>query len=151
MLMRRTGRADLAADLTSEVFAAAMLAWRRNGSLKDLTDNERAWLFGIVRNKLVDSYRRGRVEDEARRQLGMRATEISDESLSAIEALTADTPALELVRELPPGERFAVTAHVLEDRSYADIAQELALSEQVVRKRVSRGLAKIRNAIGAQR
>jgi RNA polymerase sigma factor (sigma-70 family) len=151
VLIRRTGRADLAADLTSEVFAAALLAWRRAGNLADVTDNESAWLFGIVRNKLVDSYRRGRVEDEARRQLGMRATELTDESLSAIEALTSDTPALELVGELPPEQRFAVTAHVIEGRSYKDIAQELALSEQVVRKRVSRGLARMRDAIGDQR
>ena len=43
-LMRRTGSAELAADLTAEVFAAALLAWRRQGRPAD----ERAWLFGIA-------------------------------------------------------------------------------------------------------
>lgn len=147
VLMRRTGRADLAADLTSEVFAAALLAWRR-GEGSDVAGNERAWLLGIVQHKVIDSYRRGRVEDRARRQLGMRPTEISDASLAAIEALTADTPALELVAGLPPDERHAVTARVIEERSYTEIAAELALSEQVVRKRVSRGLARMRDAMG---
>jgi RNA polymerase sigma-70 factor (ECF subfamily) len=148
VLMRRTGRADVAADLTSEVFAAALLAWRRGDGAGE---NERAWLFGIVRHKLIGSHRRGRVEDQARRRLGMRPTEVSDASLAAIEVLTADTPALELVRELPPPERFAVTARVIDDRPYADIARELALSEQVVRKRVSRGLAMVRGAIRGAR
>jgi len=49
--MRRTGSAELAADLTAEVFAAALLAWRqRAGPVLD----ERAWLFGIAQHKLVD-------------------------------------------------------------------------------------------------
>jgi RNA polymerase sigma factor (sigma-70 family) len=144
-LMRRTGSAEVAADLTSEVFAAALLAWRR-GATPGVS--ERAWLYGIAQHKLIDSYRRGRVEDEARRQLEMRPTVITDESLAEIEALTADTPTLELVAELPAVQRTAVTARVVDEREYGEIAQELRLSEQIVRKRVSRGLARLRAAIG---
>ena len=147
-LMRRTASAELAADLTSEVFAAALLAWRRQA--RPALD-ERAWLYGIAQHKLIDSYRRGRVEDDARRRLRMRATAFSDESLAQIEALTRDTPALELVEELPEEQRQAITARVLEDREYREIAAELRLSEQVVRKRVSRGLRRLRHVIGGQR
>jgi RNA polymerase sigma-70 factor (ECF subfamily) len=144
-LMRRTGKADLAADLTAEVFAAALLAWRRQA--RPALD-ERAWLFGIAQHKLVDSYRRGRVEDEARVRLGMRATVITDESLMQIEALTAETPALELVEQLPAEQRVAITARVIDERDYPEIASELRLSAQVVRKRVSRGLRRLRETIG---
>ena len=147
-LMRRTRDPELAADLTSEVFAAALLAWRR-GATPGV--DERAWLFGIAQHKLVDSYRRGRVEDDARRQLQMRPTVITDESLARIEALGAETPALELVEQLPAEQRAVITARVLDDRPYEEIAQELELSEQVVRKRVSRGLARLRAAMGADR
>jgi RNA polymerase sigma factor (sigma-70 family) len=147
-LMRRTGSAELAADLTSEVFAAALLACRLG--LRPAVD-ERAWLFGIAHHKLADSYRRGRVQDEARRRLAMRATVISDESLEQIEALTADTPALELIEELPAEQRHAIEARVIEDRGYGEIARELRLSEQVVRKRVSRGLNQLREMIGGPR
>lgn len=146
--MRRTGRAELAADLTSEVFAAALLEWRRNGPRRE---TERGWLFGIAQHKLVDSYRRGAVEDRARRELGMRPTAVSDESLARIEALTAETPALELVHALSAEERAAVTARVIDERSYGEIAAELRLSEQVVRKRVSRALARLRSALGGER
>jgi RNA polymerase sigma-70 factor (ECF subfamily) len=146
--MRRTGRAELAADLTSEVFAAILVEWRHNGPRRE---TERGWLFGIAQHKLVDSYRRGAVEDRARRQLGMRPTVVTDESLARIEALTAETPALELVQALSADERAAVTARVIDDRPYGEIAAELQLSEQVVRKRVSRALARLRAALGGER
>lgn len=147
-LMRRTGRAELAADLTSEVFAAALIAWRGGG---EPAINEHAWLYGIAQHKLIDSYRRGRVEDEARLKLRMRPTVIDDESLRAIAGLTAETPALELVAALPEEQRAAVTGRVVEERSYDELAASLGLSEQVVRKRVSRGLARLRAVIGAER
>jgi len=147
-LMRRTGSAELAADLTAEVFAAALLAWRRDA--RPALD-ERAWLFGIAQHKLVDSYRRGRVEDDARRRLGMRPTAVTDESLAQIEALTADTPALALIDELPAEQRVAVRARVIDGRGYGEIASELRLSEQVARKRVSRGLKRLRQLIGEER
>jgi RNA polymerase sigma factor (sigma-70 family) len=91
------------------------------------------------------------VEDEARRRLGMRATVVSDESLAQIEALTAATPALESVERLPAEQRVAIMARVIDDRDYSEIASELRLSEQVVRKRVSRGLRRLRQTIGGER
>lgn len=130
------------------MFAAALLAWRR-GARPAL--DERAWLFGIAQHKLVDSYRRGRVEDDARRRLGMRATQVSDESLVQIEALTAETPALALIEQLPAEQRVAVTARVIDGRGYSEIASERRLSEQVVRKRVSRGLHRLRQLVGGGR
>jgi RNA polymerase sigma-70 factor (ECF subfamily) len=147
-LMRRTRSAELAADLTAEVFAAALLAWRQQS--RPAVD-ERAWLFGIAQHKLIDSYRRGRVEDDARVRLGMRPTVVSDESFEQIEGLTAETPALELVEQLPAEQRVAVTARVIDERGYGEIALELQLSEQVVRQRVSRGLRRLRETIGGGR
>ena len=146
-LRRRTGSAELAADLTAEVFAAVLLSCRR-GDVP--AARERAWLFAIVHHKLIDSYRRGRVEDQARRTLGMRPVVLSDSSLAEIEALSTESPALDLVATLPEDQRDAVTARVLEDREYGEIASELGLSEQVVRKRVSRGLARLRDLIGGE-
>lgn len=146
-MRRRTGSAELAADLTAEVFAAVLVSCRR-GDVP--AAREQAWLFSIVHHKLIDSYRRGRVEDQARRTLGMRPVVLSDASLAEIEALSAESPALDLVATLPEDQRDAITARVLEERDYGEIASELGLSEQVVRKRVSRGLARLRDLIGGE-
>lgn len=148
-LRRRTGSAELAADLTSEVFAAVLVACR-HGHVMHEGGSAEAWLYGIARHKLIDSYRRGRVEDEARVRLGMRPVMISDASLERIEALVGETPALELVSKLPAEQRDAVTARVIDERDYGEIAAELGLSEQVVRKRVSRGLARLRIRMGGR-
>jgi RNA polymerase sigma factor (sigma-70 family) len=147
-VMRRTRRAEISADVTSEVLAAALLAWRQ-GPVREV--HERAWLLSIAEHKLIDSYRRGRVEDAARRRLAMRPTIIDDESLRAIEALTEETPALELVGSLPTEQQAVITGHVIEDRSYSELAAQLGCSEQVVRKRVSRALGSLRARIGGKR
>jgi RNA polymerase sigma-70 factor (ECF subfamily) len=68
-----------------------------------------------------------------------------------IEALTAQTPALALIEQLPAEQHVAIMARVIDGRGYSEIACELCLSEQVVRKRVSRGLQRLRQLIGGGR
>src|SRR3954462_8787564 len=116
--MNRTRRPDLAADLTAETFAAALAnAHRYRGS-----GSAAGWLFEIARNKLVDSVRRGRVEDVARRKLQMQPIEL-DGSLDEIEArldFQAHEDWLEqMLASLPDDQRSAILAHVLEERTYA--------------------------------
>jgi RNA polymerase sigma-70 factor (ECF subfamily) len=55
------------------------------------------------------------------------------------------------VDELPPEQRDAIRAHVLEDQDYGEIARQAAISEAAVRKRVSRGLGALRNRLGGAR
>lgn len=57
----------MAADLTAETFAAALLAVHDRS--RRLPDVPLAWLFTIAHRKLIDSHRRGQVEDAARRRL----------------------------------------------------------------------------------
>ena len=52
-----------------------------------------------------------------------------------------------LVESLPEDERDAVELRVVHEREYAEIAAELRCSELVVRKRVSRGLARLREQL----
>jgi len=46
-------------------------------------------------------------------------------------------------------ERAAVIERVVLERDYAEIARDASTSEAVARKRVSRGLARLRKEIGA--
>jgi RNA polymerase sigma-70 factor (ECF subfamily) len=144
-LRRRVAEPEVAFDLTAETFAAAVAgagSWRGEG-------DPAAWLYGIARNKLRESLRRGRVEDVARRRLRLEPVELEDADLAAVE-LRADAGTAGLdawLAALPEPTRRAVVGRVIEEREYAEIAAELACSEQVVRRRVSRGLAALRSRI----
>jgi RNA polymerase sigma factor (sigma-70 family) len=142
-LMRETRDPETAADLAAEVFAAVLLA---AGRYTAQTESATPWVIGIARNKLLMSWRRGRVEARARHRLGFEPMPLSDGDLAQITevAHAGSGSLLDLVDSLPPDEQDAVRSRVLDDRSYSEIATELECSEMVVRKRVSRGLARIR-------
>ena len=134
---RRVTGPEEAFDLAAETFAAALASVPR---FRPGPEPPQAWLFAIARHKLNEALRRSRVQDEARRALAMQPIELDEEAIEIIET-TARAPAVQLLENLPPGQREAIEAHHLEERGYAEIAAELCCSESVVRKRVSRGLA----------
>ena len=138
---RRTGDADLAADLASETFAAALAGRRRYKPRKGAAA---AWLFGIASRKLADAQRKGYAERRMCRRLGMERIDLTDADIAHIEELGESG----LLEGLPEAQAAAVRAHVIEERDYGEIAGELDTSEAVVRKRVSRGLATARRRIG---
>ena len=145
-LMRETRDPEAAADLAAEVFSAVLLSSRR---YRPDGPSAGPWVMGIAHNKLLMSLRRGRIESKARRRLHFQPVEFEDHDYERVEA-TADSGAgrlAQLVARLPADERFAVNARVIEERSYRDIAAELACSELVVRKRVSRGLSRVREQL----
>jgi len=146
-LMRRTGDPEAAADLTSETFAAAIVArarYRRDGAPAG------AWLFAIAHRKLVDYQRRGFADERARRRLSMERRPITDEDREAIRLLSDDV-AMHWLAILPADQRAAVDARVLHERSYEDIAEETGSSEVAVRMRVSRGLSTLRGRLRVSR
>ena len=108
------------------------------------------WLFAIAHHKLTDLHRRGSAEDRMRRRLGIARVRVEADDAEMIEWLGQEV-ALQLVSELPAGQRDAVRAHVLEDRDYGDIARDQMTSEATVRKRVSRGLSALRGRAGGIR
>ncbi len=144
-LLRETGDREATADLTAEVFAAIFLVARRFRPRGP--GSARPWVLGIARNKLLESRRRGRVEDRARRRLAFEPEVLDDDDLARVDELAAagDQPVLALVEQLPKDQRDAVRSRVLEDREYGEIARELNCSELVARQRVSRGLSRLRN------
>ena len=145
-LMRETRNPETAADLAAEVFAAVLLA---AGRYTEQTESATPWVIGIVRNKLLMSWRRGRVEARARHRLGFEAMTLSDGDLDQIVevAQAGSGSLLELIDSLPEDEQTAIRSRVLDERSYREIATHLKCSEMVVRKRVSRGLARMRQQL----
>jgi len=141
---RSTRNPEVAADLAAETFAAALEARAR---FRPGGPPARAWLFGIATKKLADYQRKGYAEDRARRRLGMERIEPTDADLRRIESFAGQVTVASFVDDLPIDQRRAVTARVLEERDYEEIAGELAISEAGVRKRVSRGLAALRGRV----
>jgi RNA polymerase sigma-70 factor (ECF subfamily) len=147
--VRRTRDPDLAADLTAEVFAAVLVSAAR---YQPTGDAATGWLIGIARNVLGHSLRSGQVDARARAKLGAGALVVEDHDIDLVLELAASAngAAAQLLTELPPDEQAAVRARVIDERDYAEIASELGCSELVVRKRVSRGLSRLRAALATQ-
>jgi RNA polymerase sigma factor (sigma-70 family) len=142
---RQVGDPELAADLTMEVFAAVLVSC---GRYRPGQAPAHAWLFAIAHHKLANSRRRGRVEDRARRRLGMEPVVLEDEDLERIERLAGGRDiAVQALAGLPADQREAVLARIVEEREYGEMAAELRCSESVARKRVSRGLARLRDQL----
>jgi len=142
---RRVADREAAFDLTAETFAAVVLAAPR-------FDPGRgpgiAWLLGIASHKLTDSVRRHRVEADARRRLALEPVTITDADLERVGELAHEGADLcELVAALSPEHRDAVTARIIDERSYREIAADLQCSEAVVRQRVHRGLRRLREQL----
>jgi RNA polymerase sigma factor (sigma-70 family) len=143
--MHATGNREVAADLTAEVFAAALTAARR---FRPERGSVAGWLLGIARNKLRESQRRGRVEDSSRRRIGAEPISLTDADLERVDELASvDATVMPFFEGLPTTLREALTARVLHERSYEDIATELRCSESVVRQRVSRALKTLRSQL----
>ena len=131
-----------ALDVTAEVFAAALIASRR---YRPGEAPARAWLLGIARNKLMHRHRRTATETAARRKLGMPRLTYSDDALERVEEQldAGDSVYTNGTAALPPAERDAVVARVIEERDYDEIAAASGATPAAVRQRVSRGLAKL--------
>lgn len=147
-LRRRVPRADLAADLTAETFAAALEAAARFDVAQSADGQAVGWLLTIAHRQLLGALRRGRVADQTRRRLSMLPLALHDEALARVDELASLPEDLnDLVGALPPDLRVAVLARVVDERPYPQIAADLRCSELVVRQRVSRGLARLRHQL----
>jgi RNA polymerase sigma-70 factor (ECF subfamily) len=143
---RRVQRPELTFDFVAETFARAL---EHRCAYDPRKGPEIAWLLGIARNVMIDALRRGRVDDAARKRLKMEPIALDDEQLERI-AQRGATPLEDALATLPEAQREAVVGRVLDELEYPEIAERVGCSEQVVRKRVSRGLAALRRGLEAR-
>src|SRR3954470_151143 len=129
-LRPRVAEPEQAFDLAAETFAAALTSVKR---YRGGEGPAAGWLLGIARHKLLESLRRGRIEAKARRRLGHDPIAVDDDDLLQVESRAAagGRQLATLLSALPEEQRAAVTARVLDEREYADIARELRCSPQV--------------------
>jgi len=133
--LRLTGDRDDADDVYQETFLAAFRGWPppRRGQ-------ERAWLYRIATNKVIDRARK------AKRIV--RLSDVKDLRLAAPErdgVSLADLTAA--VKVLPAGQRAAFVLRKVEGLDYADVAHVLECSEEAARSRVAEAMKKVREAM----
>lgn len=147
-LARRVLLPEVAVDLMAETFARA---YRDRESLRGEGEEEAlAWVYGIARHVLASYDRRGAVERRALHALGVERRALTDTEYDRVEEL-AELGALRAridgeLDALGSEQRRAVRLRIFEERPYDEVAQELGVSEQTARARVSRALRALRDS-----
>ena len=133
------GRHDMAEDLTQEIF---LKVFKALGTF-DQRANFQTWLISVSRNLCIDHYRSVRKERE-----------MVDRSVDAADVSPVSTDPDALVRlergdrramlhralaRLPETLRAAVLLRDIQELSYLEIADRLALPEGTVKSRINRG------------
>jgi RNA polymerase sigma-70 factor (ECF subfamily) len=134
---------DLAEECAQEAFAAAVVAWERDG----VPASPLGWLTTVARNRARDRLRRRTTEgaklalagaDEPDEEAPVADEDIPDERLRLI--FTCAHPAL------PLPARMALTLRTLCGLTSAEIARAFLVTESTMDKRLVRARAKIKNA-----
>lgn len=148
-LMRRTFDAQISVDLVGETFAVAFE--QRDRFRGDFELQGQYWLFGIANNLLKGYYRDGGTAQRAMQRLGVAPTTVPDQQIERIEQLAGSaqlrSAVAEAVTELAPEQQEALRLRVVEERPYPEVADCMAVSEQVARARVSRALHRLRDVL----
>jgi RNA polymerase sigma factor (sigma-70 family) len=138
-LQQEGANEDIALDAAQEVFARLIVHRRRVRPGAD--GSVWPWLAVTGRNLLRDWQRHRAVDAKARRRLGLGVEADAVEDAMARMDATRRRRSLRLaLARLTPEQRTAVTARVLDELDYPEIATVAGATEVTVRRRVSRGL-----------
>jgi len=144
---RRVADPHLAADLTADVFLAAIDA---AASYRRERGSPAAWLFGVARIVVAAEYRRSARESrangrvEGRRLLGDDDVERMQER---IDAAARSRVLFAAVAQLPEGERAVLELVALDDLSVSEAAAVLGLRPVTARVRLHRARGAVRRLL----
>jgi RNA polymerase sigma-70 factor (ECF subfamily) len=142
LCMAMLGDQGDAEDVVQETLLAAYSAftsWRREGSLG-------AWLLGIARKKSLK-----RLESRQRRGVRLRAIQGGEGMDRGAEELLVLKQRAERARsaleQIRPTEREALLLRYVGELDFSGVARACETNEVTARKRVSRGLARLRELL----
>lgn len=139
--MALLGSQSEAEDVLQETLLAALdglESFRGDGTL-------RAWLLSVARRRCARRLEaRGRERDLKQ---SLAAPEAADAAVSAERASMA-LRARKLLDEVRPTEREALVLRFAAELSFREVGQACGIDEAAARKRVSRGLARLRSLLG---
>jgi RNA polymerase sigma-70 factor, ECF subfamily len=147
-LFGRTADAEMAQDLLQETF---LRVWRHRQKLSERTDEQqRAWMFAIARNLLIDSSRRRSVRSAAEDEfaqtavvsLGMqKEVEIQVEKMEQIALLG------QAIKQLPEDLRTVLVLGVLAEMSSTEIGAVLGKPAATVRYQMAKARKMLAGAL----
>ena len=133
------GRHDMAEDLTQDVF---LKIFKALGTF-DRRANFQTWLISVSRNLCIDHYRSVRKEREMvdRSVDSTEVSAVSEEPDALVTLERGDRRARlhDALAQLPDTLRTAVTLRDIQELTYQEIADKLALPEGTVKSRINRG------------
>jgi RNA polymerase sigma-70 factor (ECF subfamily) len=133
------GRHEEAEDLAQDIF---LKVFRSLGTF-DRRANFQTWLISVSRNLCIDHYRSVRKERESLDR-GIDTDELAPVApepgpIAALEQRDRVALLRQALAALPPALRTAVVMRDLQELSYQEIADRLALPEGTVKSRINRG------------
>jgi RNA polymerase sigma factor (sigma-70 family) len=143
-VVRRVADPHLAADLTAEVFLAAIDA---APSYQPDRGAPVAWLFGIARNVVSAEHRRAGRERRAQAEVDGRRLLEPDDVARMQDRIDAATRAREIhaaLAQLPEGERAVFELIALDDLTPAEAAAVLGIRAVTARVRLHRARSALR-------
>jgi RNA polymerase sigma-70 factor (ECF subfamily) len=144
-LLSGCGDPDVALDLTAETFARALQSLGRFRGLR--VTSGRAWIFVIANSLLLQYERERRIEDRARRRLGMlEATRLHSDDDSVVERVDAEASRhllADVLHELPESQQSVLRLRIEDEATYEEIAVRLGCSPAAARQQASRGMRRL--------
>jgi RNA polymerase sigma factor (sigma-70 family) len=148
-VIRRIGDRDRAADLTAEIFLAAIDSAHR---YRPALGSPRAWLLGIARNLIAGEWRsrdRHRVGEERLRGSALLDSDDAARWDARIDAASRARELYAAMERLPDGERAVLELVALDELSLAEAAQAVGIRPVTARVRLHRARRKLRDELAA--
>lgn len=148
MAYRYTRRLDVAEELAQEVF---LKIYQNLSSFRPESGSFRNWIMRVARNLIIDHYRATRWDKQV---AGSEELEVLDferpshqpDPFENVEQKQRAEYLMKALEQLTPELKEAVLLRDIEELSYQEIAETLAIPEGTVKSRINRGrieLAKV--------
>jgi len=139
----KTSDRETAKDMVQDTFVKSFEYLQKGNNI----ENTKAFLFQILRNMIIDFYRKKKsVSLDEHLEGGI---EIKEESkMAKIFENSEEREAVEVLNSLEEPYRETLILRFVEDLSVNDIAETLEVTPNVISVRINRGLEKLREKMG---
>jgi RNA polymerase sigma-70 factor (ECF subfamily) len=134
-LVRRTGSHCDAEELTQQVFADATSALSSGEPPRSM----KGWLYAVAERRAIDELRRRRRAAEAARAIATDCAPAADATADAL---------VDALRRLSEIQRLVLLLHVVEGRTFREIAGVLDCTEAACKMQLARALRRVRDDLG---